>query len=69
MPHMDGLALVEKVLKERPNMRVLIMSGHVSEEIRGQQAGFTFLRKPFLPAVFRQKVREVLEGKPGERTY
>jgi two-component system cell cycle sensor histidine kinase/response regulator CckA len=69
MPHMDGLALIEKLLKERPNVRVLVMSGHTSGELRGQQAGFTFVRKPFLPRVFRDKVREVLGNKPGERTY
>jgi CheY-like chemotaxis protein len=65
MPHMDGLELIEKLLKERPNMRVLVMSGHMSEELRGQQAGLPFVRKPFLPGAFRTKVREILDGKTG----
>ena len=69
MPHMDGLSLIEKLLKERPNVRVLVMSGHTSEELRGQNAGFTFVRKPFMPGVFRDKVREVLNDKAGDRTY
>ena len=68
MPRMDGLALIEKLLKERPNMRILVMSGHHSEEVRGKDAGFTFLRKPFPVGVFRDKVREVLGDTPGERT-
>jgi DNA-binding response OmpR family regulator len=68
MPYMDGFVLVEKLLKERPNVRILIMSGHTSTELGGQQTAFPFLRKPFLPRVLRDKVREVLGGAPGERT-
>jgi DNA-binding response OmpR family regulator len=68
MPRMDGLALIEKLRKERPKIRILVMSGHASEELRGPKAGFDFLRKPFPPGVFRAKVREVLEGAPGDRT-
>jgi DNA-binding response OmpR family regulator len=69
MPHLDGLQLIDRITKERPNIRILVMSGHLSEELRGHEAGFTFLRKPFLPGVFREKVREVLKNKPGHRTY
>jgi CheY-like chemotaxis protein len=69
MPRMDGLALVEKLLKDRPNMRILVMSGHLSEELRGQQAGYHFLRKPFAPSLFRDKVREVLGNKPCQGTH
>jgi two-component system, cell cycle sensor histidine kinase and response regulator CckA len=60
MPRMDGLALIEKLVKERPNIRIMVMSGHVSAEIRGRGAGFTFLQKPFPPNAFLTKVREVL---------
>jgi DNA-binding response OmpR family regulator len=67
MPRMDGLALIEKLLHERPNMRILLMSGHLSEELRGRQAGYSFLRKPFPPGLFRDKVREVLGDKLSER--
>jgi DNA-binding response OmpR family regulator len=69
MPRMDGLALIEKLLKDRPNMRILVMSGHLSEELRGQEAGYTFLRKPFAPGLFRDKVREVLGDKPCEGNH
>jgi len=69
MPRMDGLALIEKLLKDRPNMRILVMSGHLSEELRGQEAGYAFLRKPFAPGLFRDKVREVLTDKPSERNH
>ena len=69
MPRMDGLVLIERLVKERPNIRILVMSGHASEELRGRDAGFSFLQKPFLPGVFRQKVREVLGDTPIERTH
>jgi two-component system cell cycle response regulator CpdR len=69
MPRMDGLTLIEKLLKERPNIRILVMSGHSSEALRGREAGFSFLHKPFPPGVFRQKVREVLGDTPCERTH
>jgi len=62
MPRMDGLALIDKLIKERPAIRILVMSAHTSEELRGQQAGYGFLRKPFPPRLFRDKVREVLSG-------
>lgn len=68
MPRMDGRALIEKLLKERPNVRILVMSANTSEELRGLNVDYTFLRKPFLPGVFREKVREVLGGLADERT-
>src|SRR5438270_4201638 len=34
MPRMNGIALAEHVIKERPGIRVLLMSGKVSSEIR-----------------------------------
>jgi DNA-binding response OmpR family regulator len=69
MPRMDGLALIEKLRKERPNIRILVMSGHPSEELRGEEAGFTFLRKPFPPGVFRETVRDILDAGLGERSH
>jgi CheY-like chemotaxis protein len=68
MPRMDGLALIDKLIEERPNIRILVMSAHSSDELRGRGSGFSFLRKPFPPGAFRQKVREVL-GDDGERTH
>lgn len=68
MPRMDGLELIEKLVKERPNIRVMVMSGHLSEEVRGRQSGFAFLQKPFPPRAFLSKVKEVLGGDCSERT-
>jgi CheY-like chemotaxis protein len=66
MPHMDGVLLAEHIINERPGIRVLLMSGKVSSEIREKNIRLPFLRKPFVPSVFRDKVRDVLNGPPAQ---
>jgi two-component system, cell cycle sensor histidine kinase and response regulator CckA len=60
MPRLDGLSLIQRILEERPNLRILVMSGRPSPELGLRSIGFPLVRKPFLPAAFREKVREVL---------
>jgi|SRR5579872_7397984 len=60
MPRMDGLSLIRQILEERPNLRILVMSGRPNVENETLNINFPLLRKPFMPAVFREKVREVL---------
>jgi CheY-like chemotaxis protein len=64
MPHMDGVSLAEHIIRERPGIRVLLMSGKTSSEIRDRNVQLPFLRKPFVPGTFRDKVRAVLNGPP-----
>ena len=66
MPRMDGISLAEHVIEERPGIRVLLMSGKVSAEIRERNVRLPFLRKPFISSVFRDKVRDVLNGPPAQ---
>ncbi len=66
MPRMDGISLAEQVIGERPGIRVLLMSGKVSAEIRQKNIRLPFLRKPFVSSVFRDKVRDVLNGPPAQ---
>jgi len=64
MPEMNGSQLVAKVLKARPGIRVLFMSGYTDDEVvrRGVIDGQTaFLQKPFTPDLLAQKVRQVLD--------
>jgi two-component system, cell cycle sensor histidine kinase and response regulator CckA len=71
MPKMNGRPLVEKLLETRTDMRVLFMSGYTDDEVmrRGVIDGSTaFLQKPFTPAQFARKVRDVLDQKPAART-
>ena len=43
MPKLGGMALREQILRERPGMKVLLLSGTVEEPPEGVE----FLRKPF----------------------
>ncbi len=65
MPEMNGIELAEAHRRLRPDTRVLLMSGY-TEEIIAKHGGITqdtnFLRKPLLPSVLAEKLREVLDG-------
>jgi PAS domain S-box-containing protein len=64
MPELDGPQLAERLLRTRPKLKLLFLSGH-SDEVVGEadkfSAPFAFLQKPFLPRTLTEKVREVLE--------
>ena len=63
MPKMNGRELSERLLKLRPNLKVLYISGYAGEtfgELDQKDVG-NFLQKPFTPNVLAQKVRETLE--------
>jgi two-component system cell cycle sensor histidine kinase/response regulator CckA len=62
MPNLDGVKAAGIISAERPAIRVLVISGHGSDEIRQDVVTRPFLRKPFLPAVLREKIREVLNS-------
>jgi two-component system cell cycle sensor histidine kinase/response regulator CckA len=65
MPGMRGPELAERLLRLRPDLRVLYMSGYTDDAIAHHgflDAGTEFLQKPFTPLGLMQKIREVLEG-------
>lgn len=65
MPGMDGPSLAKQVLKERPEIKVLYMSGYATNFIMHDgivDPGTNFLEKPFHPGTLLAKVREVLDG-------
>jgi CheY-like chemotaxis protein len=71
MPGSSGLELAELLVKRRPHMAVLYMSGY-SNDVAARngllKAGSAFLEKPFTPSVLRRKVREVLDAaRAGEK--
>jgi FixJ family two-component response regulator len=70
MPRMSGPQLADLLARERPEIRVLFVSGHADEAITrcGVPAvAGAFLQKPFSPARLAQKVREVLDREPAGR--
>jgi PAS domain S-box-containing protein len=65
MPKTNGRELAEQLLKRRPNLKVLYMSGYTDSAIASSgvlQKEMSFLQKPFTPAALVNKVREVLEN-------
>jgi two-component system cell cycle sensor histidine kinase/response regulator CckA len=64
MPGMNGRELVEKLVKTRPGMGFLFMSGYTDDDVlrRGVMHGeAAFLQKPFTPDQLARKVRAVLD--------
>ena len=58
MPGVDGFDLQEKFRQERPETKLLVISGALPRSVRG--VDFPLLRKPFLPSELTAKVREIL---------
>ena len=68
MPEMNGCVLAERMLAQRPSLRVLFISGYAENVIAEQIAlvgGSAFLGKPFKPKALVSKVREVLDAPRG----
>jgi hypothetical protein len=64
MPKLGGIELCEQILRERPAMKVLLVSGTVEQPPEGVE----FLRKPFRAAILAQQVRRLLSaGSPASR--
>lgn len=66
MPLMGGEQLAQRLIKERPDLRILYMSGYPDWSSRPikQPARAPFLEKPFTPEKLLRRVREVLAEPP-----
>jgi CheY-like chemotaxis protein len=62
MPDMNGLALAERLLADRPRMKVLYMTGYSNEVVlaHGTPRAGSLIEKPFTPRQLSGRVREVL---------
>jgi DNA-binding response OmpR family regulator len=58
MPNLDGLSLAERVKLERPDIRVLVMSGRLSSPVHVHDAEVKLLPKPFSPQALVRIIRE-----------
>jgi two-component system cell cycle sensor histidine kinase/response regulator CckA len=71
MPEMSGPELVNALRRARGEMRVLYMSGYTDDAVlvrQGLPEKCAFIRKPYTPLQFLQKVRETLDATP-RRTH
>ena len=57
MPKLGGMALREQILRERPGVKVLLLSGTVEPP-----DGVEFLPKPFQAEILKQRVRRLLSA-------
>lgn len=64
MPGMTGCQLAQMLLKTRPDMKVMYMSGHVDEVLSKHgvpKDDLNFIQKPFVPEKLVAKVRRMLD--------
>ena len=64
MPQMTGPALAERLRRQRPDLRVLFMSGYAEGTVLPTflaEPGTGFIQKPFLPTELTHKLRELLD--------
>lgn len=67
MPEMGGPEIAERLREERPELRVVFMSGYAEAEAvldQLERGGAAFLPKPFSAADLARLMRHVLEGTP-----
>jgi signal transduction histidine kinase len=70
MPGINGRELAKKLYGERPEMRVLYVSGYTDDAILRSgllETGAAFLQKPFTRDALARKVRDVLAGERADR--
>jgi CheY-like chemotaxis protein len=59
MPGMTGIELAEQLARERPGMKVLLISGDPGQEIIPER--FHFLPKPFLPEALLDAIGKLMQ--------
>jgi PAS domain S-box-containing protein len=65
MPRMGGRELAEQLIRKRPDLRVLFMSGHTGDPaLRRGEAPMdaAFVQKPFSPLALARKIRQLLDA-------
>jgi len=63
MPGMTGRELAEKLLYQKPNLKVLLISGYHDPREGPLVDSVQLIRKPFAGSVLLERIREVLDSK------
>lgn len=69
MPGLNGPALADELVSQRPDMRVLFMSGYAESAVAAGgrlRRGSAFIAKPFTPDVLAREVRATLDAERKE---
>jgi CheY-like chemotaxis protein len=70
MPHLDGISLYRQILKERPGIQVIFMSGVLSGRVKFDlPESLTFIPKPFTPNALLDRVNELLTEVPPAKDF
>lgn len=65
MPQLSGPELAASLLRERPDLKVLYISGYPESalgNLKVLEAGTSYLPKPFSPAELARRVRMLCDG-------
>jgi YesN/AraC family two-component response regulator len=65
MPGMNGRALAQELIRQRPEIKVVYMSGYTGQSYSDTSPinpGSFFLAKPFSRQVLTSKIREALDA-------
>src|SRR5262245_55043879 len=62
MPRLGGLDLAGQILKKRPDIKIMIMSGETADTILKENIPDAFLAKPFMPSTLLRCVQKLLSS-------
>ena len=62
MPRMSGPDLAKQLMKERAGLRIMMMTGYTDGDLLVLNYGWQLITKPFVPALLREKVDNVLHS-------
>jgi two-component system cell cycle sensor histidine kinase/response regulator CckA len=66
MPGLDGIGLAERIIQEKPGLKVLLLSAYYEEDartVRLADAGVAFVAKPFSPTALVSKIERMVARK------
>ena len=69
MPRMKGPELATRLLADRPQTRVVYMSGYNDEVLQAGKSAWICLQKPFTPQALAQTVRSILDTPAEEEPH